>query len=78
VTCARLAAQLPGGTREFSATAEASPPGTAQYADITLARTDLAPSGTGVTVTTADGSQAPPPLHCAFPPFPGRRPASSR
>lgn len=45
---------------------------TAQYADITLARTDLAPSGTGVTVTTADGNQAPPPLHCAFPPFPGR------
>jgi polygalacturonase len=47
---------------------------TAQYASITLDRADLAPSGTGVTVTTSpgNGSQAPPPMHCTFPPFPGR------
>jgi pectin methylesterase-like acyl-CoA thioesterase/polygalacturonase len=42
---------------------------TAQFANITLDRTDLSPSGPGVTVTTAAGDPAPP-MHCAFPPFP--------
>jgi pectin methylesterase-like acyl-CoA thioesterase/polygalacturonase len=45
---------------------------TAQYANITLERTDLAPAGTGVIVTASPGNQAPPAMRCAFPPFPGR------
>jgi polygalacturonase len=44
---------------------------TAQYANVTLDRADLAPSGTGVTVTTT-GSGHPAPMRCTFPPFPGR------
>jgi hypothetical protein len=48
----------------------AQPPLPAQYANVTLDRTDLAPSGTGVTVTVA-GSGRPTPMRCTFPPFPG-------
>jgi len=44
---------------------------TAQYASISLDRTDLTPSGPGVTVTTSSGNMPPRPMHCAFPPFPG-------
>ncbi|WP_225850723.1 pectinesterase family protein [Streptomyces sp. HPF1205] len=43
---------------------------TAKYANITLSRTDLSPSGTGVTVTTTPGDPGPPPIHCVFPRFP--------
>jgi hypothetical protein len=44
---------------------------TAQYANVTLEGTDLDPSGTGVTDTTAGGGHAFA-VHCTFPPFPGR------
>jgi polygalacturonase len=43
---------------------------TAQYANITLDHTDVAPSGTGVTVTTTNNGH-PAPMRCTFPPFPG-------
>lgn len=41
---------------------------TAQYAAIGVYNTDLAPSGTGVTVTQVSGSGSAP--TCAFPAFP--------
>jgi len=44
---------------------------TAQDANITLDRANLAPSGTDVTVTTTDSGH-PAPMHCTFPPFPER------
>ncbi|MFE9448455.1 pectinesterase family protein [Streptomyces sp. NPDC006739] len=43
---------------------------TAKYARITLARTDLSPSGPGVTVTSTGGG--PTPMTCRFPAFPNR------
>jgi pectin methylesterase-like acyl-CoA thioesterase/polygalacturonase len=45
---------------------------TASYAQITLDRTDLTPSGPGVTVTASPGNRGPAPMHCTFPPFPRR------
>jgi hypothetical protein len=50
----------------FDATAAA-----AQYANVTLAGTNLDPAGTGVTDTTVPGGHAVP-MRCSFPPFPGR------
>lgn len=44
---------------------------TAQYANVSLAHTNLDPAGTGVTDTTAPGNANPTPVHCTFPPFPG-------
>jgi polygalacturonase len=42
---------------------------TAQFANVGMANTNIAPSGTGVTVTSVSGSGSVP--SCSFPSFPG-------
>lgn len=80
---AKAVASVPGASSDLEGYSPEQPSGitlrdvdldatavTAKYANITLSRTDLSPSGTGVTVTTAPGDPGPPPIHCDFPPFP--------